>query len=255
MVVMEPLIEARDVCLSLGGQVVLDHVDLAIAPREIVTLIGLNGSGKTTLVRTLLGLTVPDSGEVRRRPGLRIGYAPQQLPVDRTLPLTVARFLTLGHGAPRRRLVEVLDEVGAGRVLGSQISEISGGELRRVVLARALLREPDLLVLDEPMSGVDVAGQADLYGLIRDIRDRHGCGVLLVSHDLHLVMAATDSVVCLNRHVCCTGHPEAVAEHPAFTELFGDRYGKTLAVYRHAHNHVHDAAGHALPVDDAAGPT
>ena len=251
---LQPLIEARDVCLSLAGSVVLDHVDLSVSPGDIVTLIGLNGSGKTTLVRVLLGLVAPDSGEVRRRPGLRIGYTPQQLPVDHTLPMTVARFLTLGHKAPAGRLAALLDEVGAGRVLDSQVAEISGGELHREVLARALLREPDLLVLDEPMSGVDVAGQADLYGLIRDIRDRHGCGVLLVSHDLHLVMAATDTVVCLNHHVCCTGRPEAVAEHPAFTELFGESYGRTLAVYRHAHDHVHDAAGRALPIDDEAGP-
>jgi zinc transport system ATP-binding protein len=242
----EPLIEARDVCVSFARSVALDHVDLALGQGEIVTLIGLNGSGKTTLVRVLLGLLAPTEGEVRRKPGLRIGYTPQGLPVDRTMPMTVARFLTLGQRAPRTRLAAALDEVGAGHVLDSQISHISGGELHRVALARALLREPDLLVLDEPMSGVDVAGQADLYGLIGDIRGGRGCGVLLVSHDLHLVMAATDTVVCLNHHVCCTGRPEAVIGDPAFTALFGDRYDQTLAVYRHAHDHVHDPSGRAL---------
>ena len=250
MAASEALIEAKDVCVSFARRMVLDHVDVGLMRGEIVTLIGLNGSGKTTLVRVLLGLLAPDRGEVRRSPGLRIGYAPQRLPVDRTMPMTVARFLTLGQRAPHERLAGALDEVGAEHVLDSQISQISGGELHRVVLARALLREPDLLVLDEPMSGVDVAGQADLYGLIGDIRGRRGCGVLLVSHDLHLVMAATDTVVCLNHHVCCTGSPEAVMGDPVFTALFGESYDQTLAVYRHAHDHVHDQAGRAVPLED-----
>lgn len=248
----ETLIEAKGICVSFARRLVLDDVDLVLTPGEIVTLIGLNGSGKSTLVRVLLGLLTPSRGTIRRKPGLRVGYSPQMLPTDATVPMTVARFLTLGRRLPRAALMAVLEEVGAEHLLDAQIADISGGELHRVALARALAREPELLVLDEPMSGVDVAGQADLYGLIDDIRRRRGCGVLLVSHDLHLVMAATDTVVCLNHHVCCMGRPEAVIQDPAFITLFGERTDQTVAVYRHRHDHVHTPAGHVVPLADEA---
>ncbi len=245
----EPLVALNDVSVAFDGRAVLENVTLQVAPREIVTLIGLNGSGKTTLVRAILGLLKPDRGTVRLRTGLRVGYTPQRYTVDRTLPLTVARFLTLGAPATRDRIVGLLDELGAGHVVDSQLATVSGGELHRVLLARALLRVPDLLVLDEPVSGVDVAGQADLYRLIARIRDRHGCGVLLVSHDLHLVMAATDTVVCLNHHVCCTGRPATVIRNPEFVSLFGRRTAEALAVYTHRHDHRHDATGGVVPIE------
>jgi len=228
---------------------VLDSVDLAVRPGEIVTLVGLNGAGKSTLIRVLLGIVRPDAGEVVRAPGLRVGYSPQQVHRDPVLPMTVRRFLTLGAPAPRERLEALLDEVGAGAILAHPMAEISGGELHRVLLARALLREPGLLVLDEPLAGVDVTGQSELYRLIARIRDRHGCGVLLVSHDLHLVMAATDTVVCLNRHVCCTGHPRSITRHPEFISLFGPHVSSVLAVYQHSHDHRHDALGEPMPLD------
>lgn len=251
-----PLIEARGVSVTLGAQRVLDSVHLSVRPGEIVTLIGLNGSGKSTLVRVLVGLLRPDGGCVVRRAGLRIGYSPQHVHRDPTLPLTVERFLRLGAEAPGARLRAVLAEVGAGGVRRRQLAAISGGEFHRVLLARALLREPDLLILDEPLAGVDVAGQQELYALIGDIRQRYGCGVLLVSHDLHVVMADTDMVVCLNHHVCCTGRPESVAEHPEFVSLFGRRAARVLAVYQHAHNHRHDPEGRPLPAaSDEAGAT
>jgi zinc transport system ATP-binding protein len=248
MSLREPLVEARAVRVAFDGRTVLDRVDVALHPREIVTLVGLNGSGKSTLVRVLIGLLRPDAGEVRRRAGLRIGYSPQSLHIDPTLPLTVAHFLTLGARAPRARLQAALAEVGAAQVLDQQVARVSGGELHRVLLARALLREPDLLVLDEPLSGVDVAGQVELYRLIATIRDRRGCGVLLVSHDLHLVMAATDRVVCLAGHVCCTGHPTAVARDPAFVALFGRQLADTIAIYAHHHDHRHDTHGDVVPL-------
>ena len=246
-----PLIEARGVSLRFGRRSVLDSVDIAVRAGEIVTLVGLNGAGKSTLIRVILGIVEPDSGEVLKRPGLRIGYVPQHMQRDPVLPITVARFMTLGAPAPRGTLQRVLDEVGADPILGHPLAEISGGEMQRVMLARALLREPQLLVLDEPLAGVDVTSQSDLYRLIADIRDRRGCGVLLVSHDLHLVMAATDAVVCLNRHVCCTGRPQAVLRHPEFISLFGPHLSETLAVYQHAHDHRHDALGE--PLSNEAG--
>ncbi len=250
-----PLVEAREVSLRFGSLSVLDAVNLSVHAGEIVTLVGLNGAGKSTLLRVLLGIVRPHAGEVVRAPGLRIGYSPQHVHRDPILPMTVLRFLTLGAPAPRERLAELLAEVGAGAILDYPVAEISGGELHRVLLARALLREPALLVLDEPLAGVDVASQSELYRLIATIRDRYGCGVLLVSHDLHLVMAATDTVVCLNRHVCCTGHPRAITRHPEFIALFGPHVSPELAVYHHSHDHRHDAHGDPVPIDSGAPGT
>ena len=246
-----PLIAARGVTVRLGGHVAVDHVDLSVEPGEIVVLIGPNGSGKTTLVRAVLELLEPDAGKVERRIGLIVGYVPQHLQVDPTLPITVRRFLRLGSRATPNDLAAALAEVGVKQVLDQPVQGLSGGQMRRVLLARALLRDPDLLVLDEPTAGVDVAGQAALYDLVRDIRDKRGCGVLLVSHHLHLVMAAADRVVCLNRHVCCEGQPEAVSRNPALLELFGADAAAALAVYSHRHDHAHDLSG--APVDRAHG--
>ena len=244
-----PLVEARGVSVHFGQRSVLEAVDLTVRAGEIVTLVGLNGAGKSTLLRVLLGITRPNRGEVVRKPGLRIGYSPQHVHRDPILPMTVRRFLTLGAPASRERLEGLLVEVGAGAILEHPLAEISGGELHRVLLARALLREPGLLVLDEPLAGVDITSQSELYRLIATIRDRYGCGVLLVSHDLHLVMAATDTVVCLNRHVCCTGHPRAITRHPEFISLFGPHVAGGLAVYPHSHDHRHDALGEPVPID------
>ncbi|WPO99881.1 zinc ABC transporter ATP-binding protein ZnuC [Pseudomonas sp. HR96] len=238
----DALIRLERVNVTLAGQNILSDIQLSVRPGEIVTLIGPNGAGKTTLVRAVLGLLQPDSGSVWRQPKLRIGYMPQKLHVDPTLPLSVLRFLRLVPGVDRSRALAALAEVGAEQVIDSPVQMISGGEMQRVLLARALLREPQLLVLDEPVQGVDVAGQAELYGLITRLRDRHGCGVLMVSHDLHLVMSTTDNVVCLNRHVCCSGHPEQVSGDPAFVELFGS-HAPNLAVYHHHHDHAHDLHG------------
>ena len=246
---MSPLVEARGVSVSFGRRSVLEGVDLAVHAGEIVTLIGLNGAGKSTLVRVLLGIVAPTRGRVVRAPGLRIGYAPQHVHRDPVLPMTVRRFLTLGAPATRARLESLLAEVGAGEILDHPVAEISGGELHRVLLARALLRKPGLLVLDEPLAGVDVTSQSELYRLIASIRDRHGCGVLLVSHDLHLVMAATDTVVCINRHVCCTGHPRVITRDPAFVSLFGSHVAGALAIYQHTHDHHPDALAEPVPIE------
>ena len=243
------LIEAHALSVHFGDRAVLDRIDLHVSRGEIVTVIGLNGAGKSTLVRALLGLIAPTGGKVTRQPDLRIGYSPQHLHLDATLPLTVAGFLRLGGRTSESRLGDTLAEVGVADVLGSQVADISGGELHRVLLARALLRKPDLLVLDEPLAGVDVAGQSELYRLIATIRDRYACGVLLVSHDLHVVMAATDRVVCINHHVCCTGRPEAVTRSPEFIALFGRQVAQGLAVYTHHHDHQHDVAGAPVPLD------
>jgi zinc transport system ATP-binding protein len=239
------LLRGRGLSLARGGRQILDHVDIDIAPSEIVTLIGPNGAGKTSLVRVLLGLEAPDTGTVTRAPGLVIGYVPQRFDRDAAIPMTVARFLTLTVRADPRRVGAVLDEVGAGHVRERQLAHLSGGELQRVVLARALVREPQLLVLDEPARGVDHLGEADLYALIGRLRQSHGLGVLLVSHDLNVVMAQSDRVVCVNRHVCCQGVPETVAQHPEYVRLFGDA-AQAFAIYQHHHNHAHGLDGEPM---------
>jgi len=232
-----PLVSLSGVSVAFGRTQVLEAVSLAVDPGEIVTLIGPNGAGKSTLLRVALGLLAPDEGEVRRRPGARIGYVPQRLVIDEVMPLTVRRFLDLAvpRGTP---VAPALGEVGVPLLADQPVQALSGGEWQRVLLARALLRQPDLLVLDEPVQGVDVAGQAELYDLIRRIRDRRHCGILLVSHDLHFVMAAADRVVCLNRHVCCSGTPGAVARDPAYGALFGPA-AEAVALYAHRHDHRH----------------
>ncbi len=233
------LIELSGIHVAFGRRIALADVSLAVASGEIVTVVGPNGAGKTTLLRVALGLQRPQAGRVQRRAGLRIGYLPQRFAIDETLPLSVRRFLTLVPGG-RARLGAALAQVGAAHALDLPVQTLSGGELQRVLLARALLGEPELLVLDEPVQGVDIGGQAELFALIRRIRDERRCGVLLVSHDLHLVMAATDRVVCLNHHICCSGHPEEVSRDPAYRALFGAAIDG-FALYAHRHDHRRDA--------------
>jgi zinc transport system ATP-binding protein len=249
---LDHLVCAKQVSLRRHGRRLLESIDVEVNAGEIVTLVGPNGAGKSTLVRLLLGLLAPDEGRVIRRPGLRVGYAPQQLSLDPVLPLDVEGFLRLGGAKDKERMRLMLDRVGAPDLLGSQMAVLSGGESQRVLLARALLREPDLLVLDEPLSSVDSHGQSELYRLIGEVRDEIGAGVLLVSHDLHLVMARTDRVLCIDRHVCCSGHPVEVARDPAFARLFGARLAETVALYHHdlehhAHAHLHPRGGERVP--------
>jgi zinc transport system ATP-binding protein len=245
------LIAARGLTLTRAGRPILAGVDIDIAAGEIVTVIGPNGAGKTMLVRALLGLERLDDGAVHRREPLVIGYAPQRFDIDRAIPLTVARFVALGRPhAARPEIEAVLADVGAAPLVDRQLPELSGGELQRVVLARALVRSPDLLVLDEPARAVDYAGEAELYTLIGRLRTERGFGVLLVSHDLHVVMAQSDRVICLNRHVCCSGVPHSVAQHPEYARLFGPQAAHAFGVYQHKHDHSHDLTGAPCPAED-----
>lgn len=250
---MDNLLEISDINLVIGQRQILHQVGLQLAPDEILTIIGPNGAGKTTLVRIALGLLQPTSGQVLRRPDISIGYMPQRLHLDPTFPLTVKRFLSMVGKQHRGKILPLLQEVGAAHVLESPMQGLSGGELQRVILARALMRDPDLLVLDEPVQGVDVHGQLELYQLITRIRDRRHCAVMMVSHDLHLVMAATDRVLCLNQHICCSGTPESVTNDPAYLELFGPQAVKNLAIYTHDQTHHHDGCGECCKGGNCAG--
>jgi zinc transport system ATP-binding protein len=214
-------------------------IDLDLNPGEIVTLIGPNGSGKSTTAKMALGLLKPDEGKATRAPGVTIGYVPQKLAVDWTLPLDVTRFMKLTGPLSPAEIEEALARVGIGDLARAEIRHLSGGEFQRALLARAIARRPSLLVLDEPVQGVDFSGEVALYDLIAEVRDQIGCGVLLISHDLHVVMAASDVVICLNGHVCCRGTPGAVARSSEYRMLFGERASSTLAVYSHHHDHTH----------------
>lgn len=236
------LAAATDLGVRRGGRWIARHVDLSVRAGEIVTVIGPNGSGKTTAAKALLGLIAPDEGRVKRKPGLVVGYVPQRLAVAWTMPLTVERLMRLTGPLSLPDMMRALDEVGIAHLSAAPVQALSGGEFQRALLARAIARRPHLLVLDEPVQGVDFSGEIALYELIGAIRGRLGCGVLLISHDLHIVMARTDTVVCLDGTVSCHGTPHAVAESPEYRRLFGPRAAAALAVY--AHEHQHDHAGH-----------
>nr|WP_221288523.1 metal ABC transporter ATP-binding protein [Amaricoccus macauensis] len=225
--------------MTLSGHQILHDVDFSLAPGEIVTVVGPNGSGKTTLLRVLIGAERPDTGRITRAPGLRIGYVPQRLAVDRTMPITVDRFLALAGGTPAAR-AGALERTGIAGLGGRQLAALSGGQFQRALLAHAVLREPQLLVLDEPAQGLDQPGEARLYGLVAELRAEIGCAVLMVSHDLHVVMAASDRVICLNGHVCCEGTPLVVSAAPEYRALFGHGTHGALALYRHDHDHGHE---------------
>ncbi len=241
------LISAEHICVRHGATEVLHDVTMRVEPSEIVTILGPNGSGKSTLLRALLGIVPVTHGRVERQKGLRIGYVPQRLAVDRTMPLTAARFLSLPHRVAPAEAQAALARVGVPEVMARPMAGLSGGQFQRVMLARALLSRPDILILDEPTQGLDQIGESGFYRLIADVRRDTGVAVLMVSHDLHVVMAASDRVICLNGHICCEGAPRVVSNAPEYRALFGLGTQGALALYQHAHDHDHShdhAQGH-----------
>ncbi len=240
------LIEAEGLSVDLDGARVLHDVDFTLGRGEIVTVVGPNGSGKTTLLRALIGAQPPSAGRVTRAPGLEIGYVPQRLLVDRTMPLTVGRFLNLPRRWPADAVAAALAEVGLEGMADRQMAALSGGQFQRAQLARALLGRPAALVLDEPTQGLDQPGEAAFYQLVADVRRTLGCAVLMVGHDLHVVMSAADRVICLNGHICCEGTPTVVSAAPAYQALFGRGSEGALALYRHEHDHAHHDHGLGL---------
>ncbi len=236
------LITVKDMSAGYAGTAALRDMNLSIDRGEIVTVIGPNGSGKSTLIKALMGVIAPSAGRVLRAPGLTIGYVPQSLSIDASLPMTVARFLSLPKAKKPDDIAAMLARVGVPGVENRQMAALSGGQFQRVMLARALLSRPDILILDEPTQGLDQPGVAAFYRLIEEVRRELGCAILLVSHDLHVVMSATDRVLCLNGHICCEGAPDAVLAAPEYRALFGDGTQGALALYQHHHDHDHDDA-------------
>ena len=234
------LVSVENLSVRYGGNTVLNHVSLEITPGEIVTIVGPNGSGKTSLLRAIIGATSPLDGQVSLKPDLRLGYVPQKLHIDPTLPITVERFLRLPVPASRTDCHAALEQAGVPDLMGRQMSRLSGGQFQRVLLARALMNKPELLLLDEATQGLDQLGSASFYQQIETVRSETGCAVLMISHELHVVMSASDRVICLNGHVCCEGAPAVVASAPEYRALFGTGTGGALALYRHEHDHNHD---------------
>jgi len=233
------LVSLRNAGIQRGGRWLVRGVELDIRKGEIVTLIGPNGSGKSTTAKMAIGVLKPDEGQVERHRQFSVGYVPQKLAADWTMPLSVARLMTLTGKLSKQDVDAALDAVGIAHLAGAQVQNLSGGEFQRALLARAMAHKPDLLVLDEPVQGVDFAGEIALYDLISEIRKTTRCGILLISHDLHVVMAETDTVVCMNGHICCRGTPDVVSQSPEYQRLFGRAAANTLAVYNHNHDHTH----------------
>ncbi len=237
------LVDVEGLSVRYGARTVLRDVGLTVEPGEIVTIVGPNGSGKTSLFRAIIGAAEPAAGRIRRKPGLRIGYVPQRLHVDPTLPITVERFMRLAGRVRRQDCAAALGAAGVPDLADRQMSQLSGGQFQRVLLARALVARPEILLLDEAAQGLDHAGSAAFYRKIETLRAETGCAVLMISHELHVVMSASDRVICLNGRVCCEGAPSAVASAPEYRALFGTGTEGALALYRHDHDHRHEAAG------------
>lgn len=230
------LIEVQNLCVGYGNKEVLRNVNLSLNKNEIVTIVGPNGSGKTTLFKSIIGSTPISSGKVLIRPNLKIGYVPQVLNIDRSLPLTVERFLSLENKRHKREALSAQQVLDSNDLLFKQISTLSAGQLQRVLLARALVNKPDVLLLDEATRGLDQPGSAAFYKKIEEIRNTTGCAILMISHDLHVVMSASNRVICLNGHICCQGEPQSVASSPEYKAMFGSNVDGTLALYQHNHN-------------------
>ena len=238
------LVQVEDLSVRYGARTALSRVSLRVEPSEIVTIVGPNGSGKTSLLRAIIGVIKPFQGRVVQASSLKIGYVPQKLHIDETLPITVSRFLKLPGGVTAADIDYALTQAGVPELEKAQLSQLSGGQFQRVLLARALIGKPDLLLLDEATQGLDQRGSASFYQQIETVRQTTGCAVLMISHELHVVMSASDRVICLNGHVCCEGTPAVVASAPEYRALFGTGTGGALALYRHEHDHGHDHADH-----------
>ena len=236
------LLQVEKVGLSINSKILVEGVSFEVREGEIVTLIGPNGSGKSTTVKIALGIHKNIMGNVKKFTN-KIGYVPQKISIDWTLPIRVIDFMFLTKDLNNQQISDALNLTGVEHLKQKSLSNLSGGEFQRVLIARAIAKKPELLVLDEPVQGVDFKGEVAIYELIKKISEDLSCGILLISHDLHMVMSATDHVICLNGHVCCSGKPHIVAQDEKYKELFGDRASKVLTLYEHKHDHTHSQDG------------
>ena len=240
MTTPQTLISANNISLSHHGKSILDKVSFELKQGEFITLIGPNGAGKSSLIKVLLGLTKADSGNIERANNIKLGYTPQTFKPNPFIPISVIDFLNLNQKVNQSFLHETATLTGTESLLDSPLKSLSGGELQRVLLTRALLNKPNVLILDEPAQNLDVNGQMHLYKLIQNIHQQQGCAVLMVSHDLHRVMKESTQVLCLYHHICCIGQPESILKDSQFNDLFADQMDDLMATYEHHHNHCHD---------------
>lgn len=237
---MKALIKADLICVIREGNHILDRVSLSIEPQDFITIVGPNGAGKSMLLKCLMGFYIPNSGKISRRAGLKIGYVPQRIHTEQILPIRVRDFLALRRRDYQHSIAHIAAETKAEHLLNKPLHALSGGELQRVLLARALLSQPALLILDEPAQNLDISGQLAFYTLLKRIVAQRKLSLLMVSHDLHLVMASTSKVICLYHHICCSGTPQLVTKDPEFVSLFGKDMSTMMAMYQHSHDHTHD---------------
>ena len=236
----DALITLNNITLSHNGKNVLDDVSFKLHQGEFVTLIGPNGAGKSSLIKILLGVIKQDSGSVAYQEDIRLGYTPQTFTANPFIPISVKDFLTLNQKLDSVFMQQTFDLTGINELLQLPLKNLSGGELQKVLLSRALLNKPNVLILDEPAQNLDVDGQMQLYKLIQDIHQQQNCAVLMVSHDLHRVMKESTQVLCLYHHICCEGLPESILKDEKFNDLFADQINELMATYEHHHNHHHE---------------
>lgn len=249
--IKSPLLELKNINVIFEQKIALQNINLVIYPNTITTIVGPNGGGKSTLLKVLLRLITPTSGTVQYSKNVKTGYVPQKIHLDHSFPITVKKFLSLKKDITQADIQQVLELLSITHLINNNLQRLSGGEMQRVLLARAILNKPNLLVLDEPTQGVDITGQAELYQLIQQTQQQLNCAILMVSHDLHLVMADTNEVLCINQHICCGGTPEAISSDPKFIHFFGDQFSKNVAFYTHHHNHKHDMHGNVCCTADS----
>ena len=236
---MSYLIQAKDLCVKRHNKNILENVFVNVKKNDFITIIGPNGAGKSVLLECLMGSFVPDSGEIIKKNNLSVGYIPQNFNPESSMPISVKRFLTLKKKFMPQELINIASETNISEILEKNLSNLSGGELQKVLLARSLLDEPELLILDEPAQNLDIKNQLNFYNLLNSIYKNRELSILMVSHDLHMVMSSTKQVICLYHHICCSGEPQTVAKDPEFISLFGNDMAKMMSVYQHTHNHSH----------------
>ena len=240
MKLVNALITASNISVYKNEKAILKNIDIKINKKDFISIIGPNGAGKTMLLKCLMGFYKPDVGQIERKKSLKIGYLPQNINIVNTMPITVKNFITLRKKFDEFSFKQVVSETQTSALVNKQLSILSGGEMQRVLLARSLLNNPELLILDEPAQNLDISGQMSFYKLLQSIYTNRDLSILMVSHDLHLVMVSTKSVLCLSNHVCCSGKPQQIAEDPEFISMFGKDMAKMMAVYQHTNDINHN---------------
>ncbi|MDA7705319.1 ATP-binding cassette domain-containing protein [Rickettsiales bacterium] len=236
---MANLISLEKINLNFADKKILDNIDINIKKDDFITIIGPNGSGKSSLIKIIIGSLKASSGKVRRNKNLKIAYVPQKMEINQTIPINAEYFLQLNQKIEPKLFDKIITELKIGNFLQTQLNNLSGGQKQKILLAKALLSKPNLLILDEPAQNLDISGQLEFYNYIDKLHKEQNISILMVSHDLHIVMSSTKKVICLHHHICCQGEPKIIAQNPDFKEIFGNDMNKLISIYNHYHDHHH----------------